>query len=597
MNSTSERLSALREWMRREHLSAFIFPSTDPHQSEYVPDRWKGREWISGFTGSAGTAVVTLQSAALWTDSRYFLQAEEQLANTEFQLMRMGVEDTPTLTEWLGSELASTNSPEVGVDGQVVSMATAEQWVSELRSQGGITLRTSQDPLQLLWLDRPSVPTAPVRLHPLEWAGEESRSKLQRLRKLLRQLHADGMMVSALDEVAWLTNLRGEDVHCNPVFLAHLLVDSQTATLFIDPTKLSENVRTTLTAQGIEVAAYTEAAQGLANFSEYALLLDPNTTNSALAAAVRAPKLIRHASPVAMMKAVKNSAEQEGFRRAMVRDGVAMVQFLKWLEEAVPQGHVTELTVDEKLTALRAAQPHFRSLSFDTIAGYGAHGAIVHYEATPESAASLRPEGLLLLDSGAHYDDGTTDITRTIALGPLTAEQCHIYTQVLRAHIQLELARFPEGTTGTQIDALAREPLWREGLNYLHGTGHGVGACLNVHEGPHQIRMNHVPAPLCAGMTVTDEPGLYLAGKFGVRIENVLLVRPAMETPFGCFLEMEALTLCPIDRRPILVEALLPEEVEWLNAYHERVYQQLSPHLDAAHQEWLAEACQPLVAH
>lgn len=580
--------------MRREQLDAFVFPSTDPHNSEYVPDRWKGREWISGFEGSAGTAVVTMTSAALWTDSRYFIAAAGQLAGTEFQLMKMRVAGTPTIAAWLGQELREKNGAEVGVDGMTCSAEMVEDLVADLRREGGITVRTNFDPLQQIWGDRPAVPSGKVSVYPLEYAGEDAVSKLARVRRALRQQHADGMLVSALDDVAWLLNLRGSDVHCNPVFVAYLLVDSKSATLYCNPEKLTPEVVDYLARQGVKTASYAEVERGLADYFEYNILLDPKETNYTLYKKVRTAEVVRGRSPIPAMKAVKNEIEQQGFRRAMLRDGVAMVKFLKWLKPAVEAGGQTEITVDRKLTALRAEQPLFRDVSFDTIAGYGEHGAIVHYEATPDTDKALQPRGLLLLDSGAQYLDGTTDITRTIALGALTDEERHAYTLVLRGHIQMELCKFPLGTNGTQLDVLARQPLWREGLNYLHGTGHGVGAYLNVHEGPHQIRMEHVAAPLLPGMTVTDEPGIYLAGRFGVRIENTLLVMPYRQTEFGEFLQFDSLTLCPIDTAPILVDEMLDEEIEWLNAYHRRVCDELSPYLDEDEQRWLQEACREI---
>lgn len=589
-----QRLASLRELMQREGLDAFVFPSTDPHHSEYVPDRWKGREWISGFDGSAGTAVVTMTAAALWTDSRYFLAAADQLAGTEFELMKLKMPGTPAIASWLGTQLKDRNGAEVGVDGMVYAAEAVEGLVADLRREGGITVRTNLDPLDSIWPDRPAIPSNPVVVHPLAYAGEEASSKMARIRRALRQHHADGMLVSALDDVAWTLNLRGSDVHCNPVFVAYLLIDSVGATLFCNAEKLSPEVVAYLAAQGVRVAGYDEVGRGLADYFEYNILLDPEETSYTLYKWVKRAEIVRRRSPIPAMKAVKNEAEIEGFRRAMVRDGIAMVRFLRWLRPAVEAGGETEMSVDRKLTALRAEQPLFRDISFDTIAGYGPHGAIVHYEATPDTDARIEPRGLLLLDSGAQYEDGTTDITRTIALGPLTDEERHVYTLVLKGHIQIELCKFPAGASGTQLDVLARQALWREGLNYLHGTGHGVGSYLNVHEGPHQIRMEYVAAPLVAGMTVTDEPGLYLPGKFGVRTENTLLIKPYMTTDFGEFLQFESLTLCPIDTAPIVREELLPEEMEWLDSYHRRVFDTLSPHLDEAEVEWLREACKPI---
>ena len=580
--------------MKREHLSAFIFPSTDAHQSEYVADHWRGREWISGFNGSAGTAVVTMKSAALWTDSRYFLAAEEQLEDTEYQLMRLKLEGTPTITEWLGKELQDVQSPEVGLDGMVNSYNYVKDLSYSLRKLGGITLRTNLDPLEQIWENRPSLPANPVEIQPLEYAGETLASKVVRIRKSLRELHADGMLVSALDNIAWTLNLRGTDVHCNPVFVSYLLIESDKVSLFVDDNKLSPEVKQYLQDNQVSLYNYNKVEKCLESYSEYNILLDGDETSYYLWKTVKCQEIVAAASPIPAMKAVKNKAEIEGYRSAMLKDGVAMVKFLKWLKPAVEAGGQTEISIDEKLTSLRAEQKLFRDISFDTIAGYAQHGAIVHYEATPETDVVLKPEGLILIDSGAQYQDGTTDITRTIALGAVSEEMKHIYTLVLKAHIQLELVKFPDGASGTQLDAVGRECMWREGYNFLHGTGHGVGSYLCVHEGPHQIRMEWMPTPLRAGMTLTDEPGLYLAGKFGVRIENTVLISDYMSTEFGKFLQIEPLTLCPIDTTPIDVDMLLPEEIDWLNAYHHSVYEKLSPFLDEEEKIWLENATKPI---
>lgn len=594
MNEIELRLARLRELMKREHLSAFIFPSTDAHQSEYVADHWRGREWISGFNGSAGTAVVTMKSAALWTDSRYFLAAEEQLEDTEYQLMRLKMEGTPTITEWLGKELQDVQSPEVGLDGMVNSYNYVKDLSYSLRKLGGITLRTSLDPLEQIWENRPSLPANPVEIQPLEYAGETLASKVVRIRKSLRELHADGMLVSALDDIAWTLNLRGTDVHCNPVFVSYLLIESDKVSLFVDDNKLSPEVKQYLQDNQVSLYNYNKVEKCLESYSEYNILLDGDETSYYLWKTVKCQEIVAAASPIPAMKAVKNKAEIEGYRSAMLKDGVAMVKFLKWLKPAVEAGGQTEISIDEKLTSLRAEQKLFRDISFDTIAGYAQHGAIVHYEATPETDVVLKPEGLILIDSGAQYQDGTTDITRTIALGAVSEEMKHIYTLVLKAHIQLELVKFPDGASGTQLDAVGRECMWREGYNFLHGTGHGVGSYLCVHEGPHQIRMEWMPTPLRAGMTLTDEPGLYLAGKFGVRIENTVLISDYMSTEFGKFLQIEPLTLCPIDTTPIDVDMLLPEEIDWLNAYHHSVYEKLSPFLDEEEKIWLENATKPI---
>lgn len=594
MKTIEQRLEALRQLMHREHLAAFIFPSTDPHSGEYVPEHWKGRQWISGFNGSAGTAVVTLEDAAVWTDSRYFIAAEEQLHGTEFKLMKDGMPGTPSIAEWLADKLKYTNNTEVALDGMVNTLNEVNALKEELRKLGGLTLRTNLDPLKTIWTNRPEIPTNKVELQPLELAGEETKHKIERIRMALRAVHADGTLVSTLDDVAWTLNLRGSDVECNPVFVAYLLIEQQRTTLYINKEKLTNEVYNYLLSQQIDVEDYADVTKGLANYAEYNILLDPNTTNYTLAKMVKCQEIVAMPSPVPALKAVKNEAEIRGFRNAMLKDGIAMVKFLKWLKPAVEAGNETEMSLDDKLTSLRAEQPLFKGKSFETIVGYEAHGAIVHYEATPETNIPVKPHGLVLIDSGGQYQDGTTDITRTIALGDTTPEQRTAYTLVLKGFINFAMLKFPDGATGTQLDATARLPLWREGMNYLHGTGHGVGAYLNVHEGPHQVRMQWRPAPFHAGMTVTDEPGLYVEGLFGIRIENTLLTTPYRSTPFGEFLQFSSLTLCPIDTAPIELSMLTLDELSWLNNYHRTVYNTLAPHLDSEHTEWLKDATKPL---
>ena len=554
-DSIIERVEALREYLRKNGLNAFIFPSTDPHQGEYVPEHWMTRQWISGFDGSAGTAVVTLSDAALWTDSRYFIAAEEQLKGTPFQLMKDGLAETPSIAEWLCNQLAEGEM--VGIDGNVFTTAEIEEMESAF-AKVGIKLRTDLDPAETLWTNRPPIPKNKVEIQPLEFAGESAGSKIERVRQALREQKAEGLVISQLDEIAWLLNLRGSDVHCNPVFVSYVLLTQNNVTLFIDSEKLDETVQNYLKSIGVKVLPY-----GKPSFESKA------------------------SNPIPAMKSIKNHAEIEGFRRAMIRDGVAMVKFLHWLKPAVEAGKETEISIDKKLTALRAEQDLYRGLSFDTIAAYGQHGAIVHYEATPETDVVLEPKGLLLLDSGAQYQDGTTDITRTIALGALTDEERLDYTLVLKGHIRLALTKFPDGISGTQIDALARYAMWQHGINFGHGTGHGVGSYLCVHEGPHQIRHTWKPAPLHAGMTVTNEPGIYRQGKHGVRIENTMLIVEAGETEFGKFLRLEPLTLCPIDLTPVVWELMTPEEITYLNTYHKKVYDELSPLLDEEEKEWL----------
>ena len=600
VESIVRRVEVLRDYMRKNGLSAFVFPSTDPHCGEYVPAHWMTRQWISGFDGSAGTAVVTLSDAALWTDSRYFIAAEEQLKGTSFHLMKDGLPETPSISEWLGekvkrlkgekvkgskgervkSEAGVTMNyePVVGMDGNVNTIADIQAMREEL-CEAGIQLRTDLDPAETLWEDRPAIPQNRVEVQPLEYAGETAESKIERVRQVLREQHADGIVITQLDEIAWLLNLRGSDVHCNPVFVSYVLLTLDEVTLFIDEAKLDDATAAYLQRIGVKTRPYKEIGAGCKEQGAKKLLIDPNTANYSLIQD-NSSLFTFHSSPIPAMKAIKNAAEIEGFRQAMVRDGVAMVKFLHWLKSAMEAGGETEMSIDRKLTALRAEQPLYRGLSFDTIAAYGPHGAIVHYEATPKTDVPLEPYGLLLLDSGAQYQDGTTDITRTIALGPLTDEERLDYTLVLKGHIRLALTRFPDGISGTQIDALARYAMWQYGINYGHGTGHGVGSYLCVHEGPHQIRHTWKPAPLHAGMTVTNEPGIYRAGKHGVRIENTMLIVEDGETEFGKFLRLEPLTLCPIDLTPVIWEMITSEEVAYINNYHKKVYEELAPYLN-----------------
>ena len=583
----------IKEWLRDQGLAAYIFPSTDPHCGEYVPEHWATRRWASGFDGSAGTAVVTINGSALWTDSRYFLAAEEQLRGTGFVLMKEGVEGIPTIAEWLAEQLPTGST--VGMDGWVNTIEDVFQ-LREALAEVGLLLELSKDAAESLWTNRPAVPLNPVEIQPLEFAGESCRSKVIRLREAMCKEDVDGTVVSALDEVAWLTNLRGTDVHCNPVFVAYMLVTHHEATLFVESRKLTPEVVCYLSEEGVTIKPYESILDSIRLYDGANILLDTDNTNwNILANLPKDCRIVKHGSLLASMKAVKNEKEIAGFRRAMRRDGVALVKFLRWLKPAVEQGGLTEMEVDRVLTFLRSEQDNYRDISFDTIAAYGPHGAIVHYEATPETNAVLEPHGLLLLDSGAQYQDGTTDITRTIALGPLTDEERLDYTLVLKGHLRLAMAKFPQGSSGTQIDALARYAMWQHGINFLHGTGHGVGSYLNVHEGPHQIRMNYKPAPLLPGMTVTNEPGIYRSGKHGVRTENTMLIKPYKETEFGSFLQLEPLTLCPIDVTPILIDMMSKDELDYLNAYHEIVYCELSPFLEKNERLWLKEATAPLV--
>lgn len=588
------RIAALRDFMSQCSISAFIAPSTDPHSGEYVPAHWESRKWLSGFTGSAGTVVVTKDNAGLWTDSRYFIQAEEQLEGTGIQLFKDRLPETPSISEWLGSVLSK--GVKVGIDGWVNSMQEAAGLRKELQTYG-LELTLVEDPFQYIWNDRPTLPQTPVFIHGLEYAGVSCCDKINKIKEAIKGKGATSIILSALDEIAWTLNLRGDDVHCNPLFISYLIISEKKNTLYILEEKVTEEVRSYLKEHNVEIEDYKNFSKNLKAFAEKdeeVLQISPQANEALYTLASQHTHVIIAPSPVALMKAHKNPTEIAGFRKAMERDGVAMVKFLRWLKDAVKVGEETELSVDEKLYELRAEQANFKGISFDTIAGYKEHAAIVHYEATPETSIPLKPEGMLLLDSGAQYLDGTTDITRTIVLGPLTEEEKKDYTLVLKGHLQLQNAQFPAGTCGTQLDVLARIAMWKAGINYLHGTGHGVGQFLSVHEGPHQVRMNHMPTLLEPGMTLTDEPGIYKAGRHGIRIENTLVIVPAQESEFGTFYKFEPLTLCPIDKEAILTDMLNDEELNWLNEYHQMVYNRLKPFLNEQEQAWLEEATSPL---
>lgn len=593
MNPTiNERIAALRVYIASKGIQAFIIPSTDPHLSEYVASHWQSREWISGFTGSAGTVVVTAGEAGLWTDSRYFLQAARQIEGTDIVLYKEMLPGTPDIPAFLNSRLQEGDT--VGIDGKMFSAAAVEHLQKEL-DKSRIHVKSIADPMQLLWSDRPAMPSEPAYVYDTKYAGKSFAEKLAAVRKEMEAAGAEALLLPALDEIAWLLNIRGNDVHCNPVAVSYLLVEKQGVHYFIHPRKVTAGLASYLSANGISVHAYEEIEDYLRNLTSRNILVNPAKTNYAIYSAIRPGcRIIEGASPVTLLKAVRNEQEIAGLHAAMQRDGVALVKFLKWLEEAVPAGRETEISIDRKLHAFRAEQPLYMGESFDTIAGYKAHGAIVHYEATPETDAALKPEGFLLLDSGAQYLDGTTDITRTIALGNLTEEEKTDYTLILKGHIALATAVFPEGTRGAQLDVLARMPIWKRHMNYLHGTGHGVGHFLNVHEGPQSIRMNENPIALQPGMVTSNEPGVYKAGSHGIRTENLMLTVAAGEGMFGNYLKFETLTLCPICRKGIIKEMLTAEETGWLNEYHRTVYEKLSPYLDNDEKEWLKEACKAI---
>ena len=584
----NDRLQGLRALFSQEGIQAFIIPSTDPHLSEYVAPHWMSREWISGFTGSAGTVVVLMNEAGLWTDSRYFLQAAKELEGSGITLYKEMLPETPSITKYLSQKLKPGES--VSIDGKMFSVQQVEQMKEELAAYS-LQVDLFGDPLKRIWKDRPSIPDSPAFVYDIEYAGKSCEEKVAAIRAELTKKGAYALFLSALDEIAWTLNLRGNDVHCNPVVVSYLLITQDDVIYFISPEKVTKEVNEYLKEQHVKLKNYDEVETYLNTFTGRNILIDPKKTNFAIYSAIN-PKcnIIRGESPVALLKAIRNEQEIAGIHAAMQRDGVALVKFLKWLEEAVPSGKETELSVDRKLHEFRAAQPLYMGESFDTIAGYKEHGAIVHYSATPESDVPLQPKGFLLLDSGAQYLDGTTDITRTIALGELTEEEKTDYTLILKGHIALAMAKFPVGTRGAQLDVLARMPIWKYGMNFLHGTGHGVGHFLSVHEGPQSIRMNENPVVLQPGMVTSNEPGVYKAGSHGIRTENLTLVCKDKEGMFGDYLKFETITLCPICKKGIVKEMLTNEEIEWLNNYHQIVYEKLSPNLNEEEKVWLQEA-------
>ena len=585
--SISERIHALRMWFK-PNIQAFIIPSTDPHLSEYVAPHWKSREWISGFTGSAGTVVITEKKAGLWTDSRYFLQAAEQLQGSGIDLYKEMLPETPSITKFLSDELQPGES--VGIDGKMFSVEQVESMQAELSAKN-IQIVFCPDPMDELWENRPPMPESPAFVYDIKYAGKSCSEKIAAIRTELKKKSAESVMLSALDEIAWTLNLRGNDVHCNPVVVSYLLITEKKAVLFIAPEKVTEEVRNYLEKQQIEIQNYSNTEIYLSDLNSSSILMNPAKTNYSVFSSVNPQcRIIRGEAPVALLKAIRNEQEIKGIHAAMQRDGVALVKFLRWLESAVTSGTETELSIDRKLHAFRATQDLYAGESFDTIAGYKEHGAIVHYSATEESNATLHPKGFLLLDSGAQYLDGTTDITRTIALGELTTEEKTDYTLVLKGHIALAMAVFPSGTRGAQLDVLARMPLWSHKMNFLHGTGHGVGHFLSVHEGPQSIRMNENPIVLQPGMVTSNEPGVYKGGSHGIRTENLTLVCSAGEGLFGEYLKFETITLCPICKKGIIKELLTADEVDWLNNYHQQVYEKLSPKLNEEEKAWLKEA-------
>ncbi|MDR2622809.1 MAG: aminopeptidase P family protein [Dysgonamonadaceae bacterium] len=591
MKNVKEKIQALRALMPAENVKACIIPSTDPHISEYPPTHWKTREWISGFTGSAGTVVVTLEKAGLWTDSRYFLQAESQLRDSGIELFKTGLPETPDMFDWLLAELAPGDS--IGIEGAVFAASEALSFIENF-SQKGFKIHTGFAPYSLIWEDRPTLPDNPAFILPERFSGKSCREKIKEVTEILKKKNADMTILAALDMIAWLFNIRGNDVDYNPVCLSYAVVSEKETLLFIRPEKLTEETATYLREQGVTFAGYEKIYDYIRKIpAGTRLLITPSKINYGLYAAIPENCIKNEVPihPVDALKCIKNETEIEGIRNAMQKDGVAMVKFLMDLEKTLASGEKTsEVKIAEKLRHYRSEQAFYAGESFATIAGYGLHGAIVHYEADEESDAEILPEGILLIDSGTQYFDGTTDITRTIALGPVSDEMKKDYTLVLKGHIALATACFPKGTVGMQLDVLARQFLWQNGTNYLHGTGHGVGHFLNVHEGPQSIRMNYNPTILEPGMVTSNEPGLYRNGKYGIRIENLILVRPCQSTESGGFYTFETLTLCPIDLKLIDFPLMSQSEIDWLNSYHQKVYELLSPFLPEEEKDWVVSS-------
>ena len=583
---TLPRLNALRNEMALHNIQAFIIPGTDPHQSEYYAEHWGCRTWISGFNGSAGTAVVTTDNAGLWTDSRYFLQADEQLADSGFTLFKDGMPETPSIEAWLSSVLPAGST--VAIDGTLFSTTAVEKMIAFFELHG-ISLVTDFMPFDKIWQDRPSLPDTPFFAHDLEYCGENATSKIMRVMQAVEESGANALLLSALDDIAWIYNIRGRDVNYNPMTYAYAYIDNVRRILFVDSKKLNEENMTHLRTIGVEQMPYEEVFDFATSLRDKKVSINPAKLNYTLYNNLNTAT-IREDGPIAMFKAIKNEVQIAGMRRAMVRDGVALVRFFRWLDSSIDAGKATEMSAAQQLRQFRAEQNLFVDESFGTICGYNEHGAIVHYSATPESDATIRRKGFLLVDSGAQYLDGTTDITRTVALGTPTPQQKRDFTLVLKGHIALSRCQFPEGTRGAQLDAIARMPLWKDGLTYLHGTGHGVGQFLNVHEGPQSIRLQENPTPLVPGMITSNEPGLYRAGDYGIRHENLILTVPAQETEFGKFYCFEPLTLFPFDKQALDMTIMQPHEIAWLNDYHRMVYDRLKSSLTSDECEWLREA-------
>ena len=585
-----ERIAALREAMKQHKIDAYIIPTSDPHMSEYPADCWKYREWISGFTGSAGTVIITADKAGLWTDSRYFLQASTQLEGTGIELFKMMLPETPTIPEFLTHELKEGQT--VGLNGETYSLADARSLEKAL-AEKEIKLNTNASLIDPIWKERPAIPEAPMFEMPVELSGKSTEDKLIDINKMLHKAGADCTILSALDEVAWTFNIRGTDVAYNPVVISYAFVSEKESVLFVNPKKIPAEIAEHLKKEGVTLADYGMLATFLSRLPERTrVFIDSKRTNVAIYNALpKSSILIEGISPANHLKSIKNEAEIKGFRNAVLKDGIAMTKFYFWLEKRLKAGEkVTELSAAAKLTALRSEQPQYVMDSFASISSYGPHGAVVHYSPTPETDTELKTDSLYLLDSGAQYLDGPTDITRTIALCDEPSEQMKKdFTRALKGTIGIAKCKFPAGIRGCLIDAFARKALWDAGINYLHGTCHGIGHCLNVHEGPQSIRMEENPVILEPGMVMSDEPAMYRPGEYGIRTENMILIREDSETEFGKFLGFETLTLCYIDTKLVIPSMLSVREHAWLNKYHQMVYDLVSPHLNEEEKAWLKE--------
>ena len=588
----SQRLASLRAAMKKADVDAVIIPQTDPHQSEYLADHWQVRRWLSGFTGSAGTLVFAPSETLLWTDSRYFLQGAEQLEGSGILLMKEGLPETPSIPQYLIRHLVKGAT--VGIDGLLFSSTEVSALRASLEKHG-LRLDTHFAPADSIWADRPALPSAPLFLHDEKYAGKSATDKIRDILAQTKEQGAQAILVSDLAELAWVLNIRSTDVSCNPVATGFLYLSPTQSVLFIKEEKLTPEVSDALKAANVKTAGYTTILHFLESLPESATVLYEAPRTAARLVDALGARAIAGASPIPMMKSVKNNVQIAGIRNAMEKDGAALVGAFMEIERRLKEGvTLTEIDVADILTEHRSKQDLYAGESFETIAGYGPHGAIVHYSATPESSSTIRPEGLLLIDSGAQYLDGTTDITRTIALGTPSAEMRHDFTLVMKGHIAIATAIYPEGTRGHQLDAMARMPLWKEGKSYLHGTGHGVGHFLNVHEGPQSIRLNDTMTPLLPGMLTSNEPGVYLEGRYGVRCENLVLTIPYETTEFGRFYAFETVTMCPFDRELFDTSIMSEAEIEWVNNYHRTVYDRLAPSLTPDEREWLADACKPL---